>query len=351
MATGPFSPGVTCESITIGHNPSKLSLTAGAVFLKSFRPRYLCEQLLSEAGLLKRSMSSGALLGEFSNLKSQSGALKLNEMTSIDQFDIVNASLNPENDPVAKFVKAFKAMDVDGSGDIDYDEFETAYKSLGGFLQPAELRKLFKDGDVDGNGTLDLEEFLAIVQMDKLAALTKLGQKTDASLSGMACVEPSDEKYFGERLRTETREAFVHAGSSRSLNKAKKQDDFTIVASQNVSMHLYETRVASLQRFVSMCVMFHEMSKRVQDFWPAVSFGYLGYDMSRTHSIMRIATTASPVSGAEVRDRMVHMAAVSELTRTIHRLKRAAKEFKIDKDIREKYMRLPAKQKGGKREN
>ena len=37
-----------------------------------------------------------------------------------------------------------------------------------------------------------------------------------------------------------------------------------------------------------------------QDWWPMVSFGYLKYDMSRTHSIMRIATTASPVSGAEV---------------------------------------------------
>ena len=31
-----------------------------------------------------------------------------------------------------------------------------------------------------------------------------------------------------------------------------------------------------------------------------VSLGALNYDMSRTHSIMRIATTASPVSGAEV---------------------------------------------------
>jgi len=29
--------------------------------------------------------------------------------------------------------------------------------------------------------------------------------------------------------------------------------------------------------------------------------------MDRTHSIMRIATTASPVSGADVRDRMVEM--------------------------------------------
>ena len=31
-----------------------------------------------------------------------------------------------------------------------------------------------------------------------------------------------------------------------------------------------------------------------------VSLGYLNYDMSRTHSIMRVATTASPISGSEV---------------------------------------------------
>ena len=38
-------------------------------------------------------------------------------------------------------------------------------------------------------------------------------------------------------------------------------------------------------------IMFHQMGKRVADFWPAVSFGLLGYRMDRTHSIMRIATT------------------------------------------------------------
>ena len=52
-----------------------------------------------------------------------------------------------------------------------------------------------------------------------------------------------------------------------------------------------------------MTVLFHQLGDRVAKFWPAVPFGYLGYRMDRTHSIMRIATTASPVSGAEVRDR------------------------------------------------
>jgi len=49
------------------------------------------------------------------------------------------------------------------------------------------------------------------------------------------------------------------------------------------------------------------INSRVQQFFPNISFGYLGYRMDRTHSIMRIATTASPVSGADVRDRMVEL--------------------------------------------
>ena len=39
-----------------------------------------------------------------------------------------------------------------------------------------------------------------------------------------------------------------------------------------------------------------------------MSFNLLAYDMARTHSIMRIATTASPVSGAAIRGRMAALA-------------------------------------------
>ena len=35
---------VTCESITVGHNPHKLSLSAGGVFLPGLRRLFLCEK-------------------------------------------------------------------------------------------------------------------------------------------------------------------------------------------------------------------------------------------------------------------------------------------------------------------
>ena len=70
---------------------------------------------------------------------------------------------------------------------------------------------------------------------------------------------------------------------------------------QQMMQMLYESRLASLNRLVGFMILFHRMAKIVQDFWPLVSFGMLGYDMSRTQSIMRVASTAAPVSGSDVR--------------------------------------------------
>merc|ERR1712196_635893 len=98
-------------------------------------------------------------------------------------------------------------------------------------------------------------------------------------------VEPSTEEYFGEKLRNT-----VPAGS----------EPFDLVDSQTISMRLYESRFASMERAVAFYVMFHAMGKTVADWWPFWTLGLFRYRIDRTHSIMRIATTASPVSGADV---------------------------------------------------
>jgi hypothetical protein len=74
---------------------------------------------------------------------------------------------------------------------------------------------------------------------------------------------------------------------------------------QQLVQVLSETRFDALQRLVSFFVLFHAMGKAVADWWSCASFGTLSYDCSRSQSIMRVATTASPVSGMEVRERMV----------------------------------------------
>ena len=107
---------------------------------------------------------------------------------------------------------------------------------------------------------------------------------------GLVQVQPSQETYFGEEVM-------------KTCPPGVGQ--FVMSQSQHLSHELYESRIASMQRFVAMTIMFHQMGMRVQTFFPRISFGLLGYRMDRTHSIMRVATTASPVSGADVRDRMV----------------------------------------------
>jgi hypothetical protein len=72
-----------------------------------------------------------------------------------------------------------------------------------------------------------------------------------------------------------------------------------------------------MQRFVAMTVMFHQMGMRVQTFFPKISFGLWGYRMDRTHSIMRIATTASPVSGADVRERMEELRLMLKIEKSV----------------------------------
>ena len=93
-----------------------------------------------------------------------------------------------------------------------------------------------------------------------------------------------------------------HSDTYRSLSTTQKSDR------QRLLQQLYETRFASLERLVGFFVLFHAMAKRVQDFWPRVSFGVFGYDMSRSQSMLRVATTASPISGSEVRERILELA-------------------------------------------
>ena len=67
------------------------------------------------------------------------------------------------------------------------------------------------------------------------------------------------ELYFGERLRGE---------AERSVGL------LSIEQSQHFSMELYEGRIASMQRFVAMCVIFHEMGKRVENFFSGFTCKY-----------------------------------------------------------------------------
>lgn len=130
---------------------------------------------------------------------------------------------------------------------------------------------------------------------------------------GLTQVQASKETYFGEELR------------KHSLNPGV--GSLAMSQSQHFSMELYESRIASMQRFVAMTVMFHQMGMRVQTFFSKISFGYWGYRMDRTHSIMRIASTASPVSGADVRERIEELRLVLKIESSVALIARTWRKY------------------------
>merc|ERR1711862_41684 len=200
----------------------------------------------------------------------------------------------------------FEVLDVDGDGVLDIKEFVDGFNKLNPSLSRAELFKIFEEADTDESGGISYKEFSKVLDMNP-CELDLLLQTKNRDSRGLIQVEASNENYFGEQMR-----------KSFAFNTSDEDSFLAAIKAQNFSQELYESRIASLQRFVSMVVMFHQIGKRVQSFFPRISFGFLGYRIDRTHSVMRIATTASPISGAEVRERMYTMQLVTKISHSIN---------------------------------
>jgi uncharacterized membrane protein len=77
------------------------------------------------------------------------------------------------------------------------------------------------------------------------------------------------------------------AFSSKLDSQTRQIQDLQVIVQQ-----FYECRVASLERYLSFCVMFHAMATECRSPW----FLY-PWDIARSQSNLRVATTASPISG------------------------------------------------------
>lgn len=178
-----------------------------------------------------------------------------------------------------------------------------------------ELRNLFMLADKTQTGHLDYNEFIELLQSSGFGNGIKL-PPSHRDDRGHIQIDASREKYFGETLRK------YNAG------KAGRHVDFMVARGQENAMYLYEARVASLQRFVAMTVMFHQMGTRVEKFFEKISFGFLGYRIDRTHSIMRIATTASPISGSDVKQQMRRLKLMKKVKRSVYIISVAYLKYK-----------------------
>lgn len=393
--------GGTCESVTIGHNPFQLALSAKGIFLPRKRPLFLCERLLVETDVkgepstspasasggsgsqsiwetlkfqicrfvrrrrmetmdLSRSRhldsslhprvhtrrSSMALTGAYLNLdRSKKGVKEIScdSRKNSSDIDVISAENTEDNDKgdqlslnkiVARAIrerhwsnrarKIFQALDLNQNGFISEGEFLEGVFQLNAGLSNEQARQLFQLAETDIAGLMSYDEFLNLLEISDLDSGVKLPPCNRNSL-GIIQIEPSKEKYFGETLRK----------YNKVVSRAGKKDDdveFRLARSQDFSQELYETRIASIQRFVAMTVMFHQMGKRVQGFFATISFGLLAYRIDRTHSIMRIASTASPISGADLLQRMRQIQLMKKVHHSLHVISVAYLRFKVKKE-------------------
>ena len=353
------------------HNPFKLPLSAHGIFLKRKRPLFFCERILLEADAAAESgqapvmnqnapnnqnplqcvhrlfwgwtqpgpdfhidaslsRSAVALLGTFRNFEEGESETNLSGQGVEDEpgreysMDSIVASAIEEAKWSDRVRNLFQAFDLDNDGFLTEEEYIQGWNRIHpGQLTEGELHCLFEMADQGGTGALDYEEFhkLLLNSADFAMGAVK-APPSHRDDRGLIRIEPSREKYFGELLR------------KYNKGKSGKTLDFSVTRSQEQAMQLYESRIGSLQRFVSMVVMFHQMGRRVERFFSNISFGLLAYRMDRTHSIMRIATTASPVSGADVRQQMYQLRVLEEVKISVRVISTAWLRYKAREKVR-----------------
>lgn len=285
--------------------------------LKKFKARRRASDASIDSSSERETRSSAGLIGAYANLdKEAKDKARRKGLRSEHKLDSVIDDMIEERKGDDKLKDLFHRLDLNRDGFLDKNEFILAYKRLNPDVCAIQLEAMFEEGDVDDSGTLDLNEFMAMVKLPQVDVLGKLSVVNRDS-RGLVQVNPSNERFFGEDLQSQ---------APRGVGA------FLLSESQHLAMEMYESRVASMQRYVAMCVMFHQMGMRVQSFFPKISFGLWGYRMDRTHSIMRIATTASPVSGADVRERMVELHLKFKIQKAVNLVGRRYREWKYVKE-------------------
>lgn len=180
-----------------------------------------------------------------------------------------------------------------------------------------------KQSASESTGHLTYDGFFSLMSKTKLE-LDSMLESRNRDERGVIQLKPSKERYFGETL--------VKSENIRQAESSNFSQLLEATTRQGFAQELYESRVASLQRFVSMTVMFHQMGSRVERYFSKNTFGLLGYRIDRTHSIMRVATTASPVSGADVRDSAKYIYFSKKMKTAVNLISQSWMDYKTKKN-------------------
>jgi hypothetical protein len=267
--------GAGPEVVTVGHNPHRTALMDAAIVLPTHRPRLLCESVLevvdheplARMAALSYAVEQGAAPalhapdGTAAD-KSHRFAAAPAALSRAREFDApIGAHLCCEPEAAAAMGAARRfAADLS----MRVAEAERAEEAGGGTMH----------GSVAGN---TLHGSSSAAGSGSVHSGIALG----GFASGSAAAPPHATPAIGPAGRDA-----VLSCMGRSV--------LDLLESQAPLEEFIENRFLSAERYTAFLVMFHEMAATVASFKP------LAWDTSRSQSCLRVATTAAPISAADL---------------------------------------------------
>lgn len=254
------------EGKALPETDAKSSSTGGALQDRKPKPS------VTASNNVGKRRSSTALLGAYTNLQKNNAREKSLDCSGRIPLDNLIESAIQERKWTDSVRTLFAHLDKSGNGALSKEEFVAGYHKLKPDLSIEQLNCIFDRCDVDDNGSLSLAEFIHMVKLPQMDIAYMMFEPSIRDANGVIQVQASNETYFGENVM-----------KGVSMNQFTQNSALTgATKSQDFSQEVYEARIASMQRFVAMTVMFHQMGWQVERFFRRLTFGLLGYRFDRT---------------------------------------------------------------------
>ena len=95
--------------------------------------------------------------------------LDVDQSGSIDftEFVTLMAKQSQGKETEEELLEAFKVFDKDGNGNISATELKTVMHNLGENLSDADIEEMIREADLDGDGEINYNEFVKMMKSDK----------------------------------------------------------------------------------------------------------------------------------------------------------------------------------------
>ncbi|ORZ19442.1 calmodulin [Absidia repens] len=115
-----------------------------------------------ELGAVMKSLNQNANEAELKDMINEADA-DGNGTMDFNEFISLMVKKRRDTDAVQELLEAFQVFDKDGNNYISADELRQVMVSVGERLSEQELNEMIREADVDGDGQINYEEFVKMM--------------------------------------------------------------------------------------------------------------------------------------------------------------------------------------------